>query len=104
LKRAAEGSQLARVEPPPPEVREEARRELENLGFTIVRVSPLSILIEAPAETFESVFHTQAQRRNATSHKPWPRSYLAWKEEPQIPAPLEKTVQHIVLPEPVQLH
>lgn len=104
LKRVAENSQSRHVEPPSPEVREEARRELENLGFTIVRVSPLSILIEAPSEKFESVFHTQAERQDAASEKQWPPSRLAWKAEPQIPPPLEKTVEHIVLPEPLQLH
>lgn len=103
LKRT-EGSPSARIQPPSPEARDDARRELEDLGFTIVRVSPLSILIEGLPEKFEDVFHAHAQQQDSDVKKHWPQTYLAWTKEPEIPSALQKTVQHIVLPEPVELH
>ena len=99
-----EGSTSARIQPPSAEVRDDARRQLEDLGFNIVRVSPLSILIEASPEKFEDVFHAHAQLQDSEAKKEWPQTHLAWTKEPQIPSALQDTVQHILLPEPAALH
>lgn len=104
LKRPADDSSSTRVKPPAPEIREEARRQLKELGFTVVRVSPLSILVEAPREKFEAVFHALTEQRGTDFQKQWPKTYSVWNEEPKIPASLQRTVENIVLPQPVQLH
>jgi hypothetical protein len=104
LKRPADASATGRVQPPSPELREQARRQLEMLGFRVLRVSPLSILIEGPAAKFESIFHSEARLRKTIPSKSWPETHLSWRKDPEIPAPLNKIVADLVLPEPVELH
>ena len=82
------------------EVREQVRRRLEDLEFTVSRVSPLSITVEGSAEQFESVFHG---RLGKLPHPQVPSGFWSWFEPPEIPDDLKDKVDTIVLPEPVKL-
>jgi hypothetical protein len=83
-----------------PEVIEQVRHRLEDLGFTVTRVSPLSITVEGSAEQFESVFHGRLRK---LPHPQIPSGFWTWFEPPEIPDDLKDKVDTIVLPEPVKL-
>lgn len=83
-----------------PAVRKEARVRLEDLGFSVTRVSPLSITVEAPPEQFETVFHGRLEK---SKHPELPSDFWSWFEPPEIPEDLKDKIDTIVLPEPVKL-
>ena len=83
-----------------PEVREQVRRRLEELGFTVTRVSPLSITVEASVEQFERIFHG---RLGKVEHPEAPSAFWSWLDPPEVPEDLKDKVDTIVLPEPVKL-
>jgi hypothetical protein len=75
--------------------------ELESLGFDVLRVSPLSILIQAAPQKYESVFKTGVQPGSQDS----PLADLpAWHGTPEIPQQLSGSVEHVLFPERVELH
>ena len=83
------------------DAREEVSDRLKELGFSIRRVSPLSITVEAPPEKFEVVFHGRLKRAQSSEH---PSDNWGWSELPEIPKDLRDKVDTVVFPEPVELH
>ncbi len=76
-----------------PQLRERARAILEKLGFSIRRISPLAITVEAPPARFETVF----QGRLSQAEGIW-----TWSKSPVIPAELSDIVDTVVFPQPTK--
>ena len=76
-----------------PQVRERARAILERQGFSIRRVSPLSITIEASPARFETVFHGRLSQAEG---------FWTWSKSPVIPAELSDIVDTVVFPQPTK--
>ena len=92
--------------------REEVRESLEQLGFSVCRVSGLSITVEAPVATFEKVFGARLNQvdvgqpppdeQTAGESAPEERLAWAWAEPPRMPNRLENTVDTVVFPQPTR--
>lgn len=97
-----------------PSVREQVRIFLEKAGFSICRVSPLSITIEAPPAQFEQVFRGRLARKSAPrqigggKQKAAKRSKAAegafwtWAEMPKIPTEASDMIDAVVFPQPTK--
>ena len=94
-------------------VRERVRADLEKFGFSVRRVSPLAITVEAPRGRFEAVFLGRLKRltpagrpsgKRATSKSGGsPEEDLwTWVKSPVIPAELRDAVDTVVLPQPTR--
>lgn len=80
-----------------PSVREEVRAILESMQFSVLRVSGLSIAVEAPPNVFERVFVKKLNRRKVGQQDIW-----AWSESPVIPTELSDSIETVVFPQPVK--
>ncbi len=96
-----------------PAVRERVRATLEELGFSIRRVSPLSITVEAAPERFEAVFrgrlkrvglrHQLSRRRKtADGSVSSVGPFWTWTKSPEIPEDLQDVIDTIVFPQPTR--
>ncbi len=94
-----------------PSVRERVRATLEKLGFSIRRVSPLSITVEAAPERFEKVFRSRLKRvprraiskgRKTGESSFRGGSFWTWSESPHIPDDLRDLIDTVVLPQPTK--
>lgn len=96
-----------------PSARERVRAALERLGFSIRRVSALSITVEAAPERFETVFRGRLKRVRAqrpVSRRRKTAEGLAspvgpswtWSQSPEIPEDLQDVIDTIVFPQPTK--
>lgn len=96
-----------------PSVRERVRAALERLGFSVRRVSALSITVEAAPERFETVFRGRLKRvrpRRLVSRRRKSAEGLAssvgpiwtWSQSPEIPEDLQDVIDTIVFPQPTK--
>lgn len=96
-----------------PSVRERVRATLEKLGFSIRRVSPLSITVEAAPEQFETVFRGRLKRVGPRHQVPRRRKtaegsvspvgpFWTWSQSPEIPEDLQDVIDTIVFPQPTK--
>lgn len=76
--------------------RERVKSVLTTLGFHVVRSSPVSVIVEAEPEKYQSVFAAKPKNVRA---KGW-----RWSHEPQIPEPLKEDVDTVALPQLAELH
>ena len=83
-----------------PVAREQVQARLEDLGFSVTHVSPLSVTVEAPSEQFEKVFRGRLRK---LEHPNLPSALWVWSNPPEIPEDLKDKIDTIVLPEPVKL-
>ncbi|HKP75730.1 MAG TPA: hypothetical protein VJT67_09325 [Longimicrobiaceae bacterium] len=70
------------------------------MGFYVKRVTPLTIIVEAPRETFEGVFRGKLGHEPSTSMA----SGWRWKGAVRIPEELRERVDTVLFPEPTRLH
>lgn len=93
--------------------RERVCNLLEKLGFSICRVSPLSITVEAPVDTFETVFRARLKQVDLGQQPPSKqkadqvqdsgRQFLwAWSEPLRIPTEMSDAVDTVVFPQPTR--
>ena len=82
-----------------PDVQEGVRNWLQDLGFRVAQVSPLSISVEGSPEQFEAVFHGQLVK---VEHPGLPSSYWSWFDPPRIPDDMKDDVDTVVLPKPMK--
>lgn len=84
-----------------PQTVEEASRFLKSHGFTIRRVSPTSIMVEAPPRQFQLAFKAKPTRvpTDTTTSRP----IYTWDEPPKIPDSLKNVVAEVVFPRPTVL-
>lgn len=75
-----------------------AKRFLQANGFSICRVSPTSLIVEASPATYRRVFHAKPQPDS--SHRVAGHRVYSWGTAPQIPDGLADDVAEIVLPKP----
>ena len=96
-----------------PEVRQRVRVALIKLGFSVRRVSPMSITVEGDPECFGRVFRARVGYHGdeATPESGGRVSRLApgaqspfWSEPPTIPDSLRDDVDEVVLPQPIERH
>jgi len=96
-----------------PSVRERARAALEELGFFIRRVSPLSITVEAVPERFERTFRGRLKRvkpqkqvsqgrKTARESASSMEAIWTWSKSPEIPDDLRDVIDTVVFPQPVE--
>jgi len=94
-------------------VRERVKAILEKLGFSIRRVSPLSITVEAAPEQFETVFRgrlkkvgprQQVSRRRKTTEGSVSSvgPFWTWAKSPEVPEDLQDMIDTIVFPQPTK--
>jgi subtilase family serine protease len=83
-----------------PRVREQVRTQLENLGFSVQHVSPLSIAVEATPEQLENTFDGQLEKIENPNQ---PASTWRWSKSPKIPGDLSDKVDTVVLPQPTRI-
>ncbi len=93
--------------------RERVRNTLEKLGFSICRVSPLSITVEAPVDTFETVFRARLKQVDLGQQRPGKQKadqaqdlrrqrLWTWSEVPLIPPEMSDAVDTVVFPQPTR--
>ncbi len=96
-----------------PEVRQRVRDALIKLGFSVRRVSPMSITVEGDPECFGRVFQARVGDHDddATPESDGRVSRLAsrpqspfWSESPTIPDSLRDDVDEVVFPQPIEQH
>ena len=96
-----------------PSVRERVKVTLEKLGFSICRVSLLSITVEGAAEQFETVFRgrlkkvgpqRQVSRRRKTAEGLVSSvgPFWTWSKPPEIPDDLRDVIDAVVFPQPTK--
>jgi hypothetical protein len=91
-------------------VRERAREALVRLGFSVCRLSALSITVEAAPEVFETVFRGALKRVQAPTQRPGKeegaastRAAWTWSRPPEIPDELRDLIDTVVFPQPTRL-
>jgi hypothetical protein len=84
-----------------PSVREQVRTQLEDLGFSVQHVSPLSIAVEATREQLENTFDAQLEKLENPGDQQV--SIWWWSKSPKIPAGLSDKVDTVVLPQPTKI-
>jgi hypothetical protein len=77
------------------------RSALEALGFSVKRVSPASITIEAEPGIFEQVFRMRVERHDLPGGVP--AHYWTSSAQPRIPEELKNEVESVVFPLPARL-
>jgi len=92
--------------------RERVRDILEKLGFSICRVSALSITVEAPVKTFETVFRGRLKQLDLGQQQPGKQKadqaqercqqFWAWSDAPVIPEEMSDAVDTVVFPQPTR--
>lgn len=95
------------------EVRQRVRDILIKLGFTVRRVSPMSITVEGHPECFSRVFQARVGHHEngaapktasrVSRRRPGTQAPL-WAEPPTIPESLRNDVDAVVFPQPVEHH
>jgi hypothetical protein len=83
-----------------PDVRDQVRTQLEDLGFSVQHVSPLSIAVEATPEQLENTFDGQLEK---IENPDQPVSVWKWSRSPKIPDELSDKVDTVVLPQPTKI-
>lgn len=79
-----------------PATREKVSAILRDYGLEVRRVSPLSILVEAPVRQLERVFKAKVLEAPTGSGR-------SWASPPILPADLADLVDAVILPQPAKL-
>jgi hypothetical protein len=82
-----------------PQTIEQAKKFLQLHGFSIHRVSPTSITVEAPPRQFELTFKASPKKLSHAGKHP----FYGWSESPKIPGDLKDVVADVVFPQPAIL-
>jgi hypothetical protein len=82
------------------DIQEQVRSQLEDLGLSVTRVSPLTAIVEASPEQLETAFHGRLQK---VKDPQLPSDVWMWSEFPEIPEGLRDKVDTVVFPHPARI-
>jgi hypothetical protein len=92
-----------------PETVASIKESLAELGFTVLRASPLQVTVEAPRDQFEKVFQGEIaplgggkERGSASKQTKGAASYWEWSAPPKVPVALKDAVDEVVFPRPTK--